>query len=128
MKNPIITIKMENDSTFKLELYPEVAPNTVKNFITLATSGFYNGTVFYRVVPGLSIVGGDPENNGTGGPGYTIPGEFTSNGHNNELSHNRGVISMCRGMNPDTAGSQFFIVISKSDKLDGLYAACGKVF
>jgi peptidyl-prolyl cis-trans isomerase B (cyclophilin B) len=127
MKNPIATIEMTNGSIFKIELYPEIAPNTVRNFISLSRSGFYDNTIFHRIVPGLVIMGGDPEGDGSGGPGYTIKGEFETNGHANDLSHNRGVISMCRGMDPDTAGSQFFIVICKSDKLDTQYAAFGKV-
>lgn len=127
MKNPIATFEMENGSTFQIELYPEIAPMTVRNFIYLARTGFYDNTIFFRVVPGLSIIGGDPEGDGSGGPGYTIKGEFDTNNHPNSLSHSRGVISMCRGMDPDTAGSQFFIVICKSDKLDSQYAAFGKV-
>lgn len=127
MKNPIVTMEMENGDMFQIELYPDIAPNTVKNFISLVSSGFYDGTIFYRVVPGLVIQGGDPKGDGSGGPGYTIAGEFDTNGHINPLSHNRGVISMCRGIHPDTAGSQFFIVICKADRLDTQYAAFGKI-
>ena len=122
---------MENGGVIKVELYPDVAPNTVKNFISLANSGFYDGTIFHRVIPGFMIQGGDPSGNGTGGPGYTIPGEFTANGFDNELSHTRGVISMGRKGNQvagfDTAGCQFFICVADCDWLDGQYASFGKV-
>ena len=131
MSNPIVTIEMENGGVMKLELYPDVAPNTVKNFISLANSGFYDGTIFHRVIPGFMIQGGDPSGNGTGGPGYTIPGEFTANGFDNQLSHTRGVISMGRRGNQvagfDTAGCQFFICVADCDWLDGQYASFGKV-
>lgn len=129
--NPVATIEMENGGVIKVELYPDVAPNTVKNFISLANSGFYDGTIFHRVIPGFMIQGGDPSGNGTGGPGYTIPGEFTANGFDNELSHTRGVISMGRRGNQvagfDTAGCQFFICVADCDWLDGQYASFGKV-
>ncbi len=129
--NPVATIEMENGGVIKVELYPDVAPNTVKNFISLANSGFYDGTIFHRVIPGFMIQGGDPSGNGTGGPGYTIPGEFTANGFDNELSHTRGVISMGRKGNQvagfDTAGCQFFICVADCDWLDGQYASFGKV-
>lgn len=127
MKNPIATIEMENGSSMKLELYPEIAPNTVKNFISLAGKGFYNGLIFHRVIPGFMIQGGDPEGTGTGGPGYSIKGEFSSNGFNNNLSHDRGVISMARSGRPNSAGSQFFIMVDRAPHLDGQYAAFGKV-
>jgi peptidyl-prolyl cis-trans isomerase B (cyclophilin B) len=125
--NPIVTIKMKNGGTMKVELYPETAPNTVKNFISLAKKSFYNGLVFHRVIPGFMIQGGDPNGTGTGGPGYSIKGEFKGNGFNNELKHTKGVISMARSMHPDSAGSQFFIMVENSPHLDGQYAAFGKV-
>ena len=122
---------MENGGVIKVELYPDVAPNTVKNFISLANSGFYDGTIFHRVIPDFMIQGGDPSGNGTGGPGYTIPGEFSANGFDNKLSHTRGVISMGRRGNQvsgfDTAGCQFFICVADCDWLDGQYASFGKV-
>ena len=127
MANPIATIEMDNGKTIKVELYPEVAPNTVANFISLANSGFYNGLIFHRVIKGFMIQGGDPKGNGTGGPGYCIKGEFTANGHPNSINHVRGVISMARTGIPDSAGSQFFIVHEDSPHLDGQYAAFGKV-
>lgn len=133
-QNPIATITMEDGGVIKLELYPEIAPNTVKNFIHLANSGFYDGVIFHRVIEGFMIQGGDPDGRGTGGPGYRIKGEFSNNNHKNALSHERGVISMARQGNPyfpasayNTAGSQFFIMHADSDFLDGDYAAFGKV-
>ncbi len=126
-KNPIVTIEMENGSTIRIELYPEIAPNTVKNFISLVNSGYYNGLIFHRVIPGFMIQGGCPQGTGMGGPGYSIRGEFSGNGFNNELKHDRGVISMARSARPDSAGSQFFIMVEKSPHLDGQYAAFGKV-
>jgi len=127
MKNPIVTIEMESGNKIKLELYPEKAPNTVNNFIDLVEKGFYDGIIFHRVIEGFMIQGGDPEGSGTGGPGYGIKGEFSSNGFENDLKHSRGVISMARAQNPDSAGSQFFIMHSDSPHLDGQYAAFGKV-
>ena len=127
MSNPIITIQMKNGGVMKAELYPEIAPITVKNFVDLAAKGFYNGLIFHRVIPGFMIQGGDPEGVGTGGPGYTIKGEFTSNGFKNDLRHTRGVLSMARAMDPDSAGSQFFIMHEDSPHLDGQYAAFGKI-
>ncbi|MFV2050737.1 peptidylprolyl isomerase [Metabacillus litoralis] len=125
--NPIATITMENNDTIKVELYPNIAPNTVNNFISLAESGFYDGLIFHRVIPGFMIQGGDPEGRGTGGPGYAIKGEFESNGVDNELNHERGVLSMARSQDPDSAGSQFFIMVAEATHLDGEYAAFGKV-
>ena len=127
MSNPIVTIEMENGGVMKAELYPEVAPNTVNNFISLVKKGFYDGTIFHRVIPGFMIQGGDPQGTGTGGPGYEIPGEFTANGFQNDLKHDRGVLSMARSSNPDSAGSQFFIMVDPAPHLDGQYAAFGKV-
>lgn len=127
MSNPIITIQMKNGGVMKAELYPEIAPITVKNFVDLAAKGFYNGLIFHRVIPGFMIQGGDPEGVGTGGPGYTIKGEFTANGFRNDLRHTRGVLSMARAMDPDSAGSQFFIMHEDSPHLDGQYAAFGKI-
>ncbi|XFA98715.1 peptidylprolyl isomerase [Candidatus Izemoplasma sp. B36] len=127
MKNPIVTIKMESKNTIKIELYPDVAKNTVNNFISLVNKGFYNGIIFHRVIENFMIQGGDPVGNGTGGPGYSIKGEFSSNGINNSLKHTRGVISMARAQNPDSAGSQFFIMHKDAPHLDGQYAAFGKV-
>ena len=127
MANPVATIEMENGHTIKVELYPEVAPNTVNNFIALANSGYYDGLIFHRVIKGFMIQGGDPKGTGTGGPGYCIKGEFTANGHANSLNHERGVISMARTAVPDSAGSQFFIVHETSPHLDGQYASFGKV-
>lgn len=126
-QNPIVTIEMENGSIIKIELYPEIAPNTVRNFISLINQGFYNGLIFHRVIPGFMIQGGCPKGTGTGGPGYTIKGEFSSNGFNNNLKHDRGVISMARTGMPNSAGSQFFIMVKKSPHLDGEYAAFGSV-
>ena len=127
-QNPIVTITMENGDVMKAELYPEIAPNTVNNFISLINKGFYDGVVFHRIIPGFMIQGGDPLGNGTGGSDETIKGEFSSNGVENNISHKRGVISMARTQNdPDSASSQFFIVQADSDFLDGDYAAFGKV-
>ena len=127
MSNPIVTIEMENGDVIKAELYPEVAPNTVNNFISLINKGFYDGVIFHRVIPGFMIQGGDPQGTGTGGPGYSIRGEFTSNRFLNELKHTRGVLSMARTMDPNSAGSQFFIMHEDAPHLDGQYAAFGKV-
>ena len=124
---PIATIEMANGDVMKLELYPDVAPNTVANFIELANSGFYDGLIFHRVIPGFMIQGGDPTGTGLGGPGYTIKGEFSANGFENDLSHERGVISMARSQAPDSAGSQFFIMHADYPPLDGQYAAFGRV-
>lgn len=128
MQNPVVTIEMENGKLIKAELYPEKAPNTVNNFISLVKSGFYDGVIFHRVISGFMIQGGDPTGVGTGGPGYTIKGEFAMNGFkNNDLKHTRGVLSMARAMHPNSAGSQFFIMHQNSSHLDGQYAAFGKV-
>ncbi|MCC8141410.1 MAG: peptidylprolyl isomerase [Lachnospiraceae bacterium] len=126
-QNPIVTIEMENGDIIKAELYPEIAPNTVNNFISLAGQGFYDGLIFHRVIPGFMIQGGDPMGTGAGGPGYSIRGEFASNGFENDLAHDPGVMSMARTMDPDSAGSQFFIMHAKAPHLDGEYAAFGKV-
>ncbi|HVJ50336.1 MAG TPA: peptidylprolyl isomerase [Desulfitobacterium sp.] len=126
-KNPIVTIEMENGQTIKLELYPEIAPETVKNFISLVKKGFYDGVIFHRVIPGFMIQGGDPQGTGSGGPGYSIKGEFTANGFENNLKHDRGVISMARTGDPNSAGSQFFLMVANSPHLDGQYASFGKV-
>ncbi len=126
-KNPIVTIEIEGGDSIKAELFPETAPNTVRNFISLIKKGFYNGTVFHRVIPGFMIQGGDPEGTGMGGPGYSIKGEFASNGFENDLKHDKGVLSMARSAMPDSAGSQFFIMVEKAPHLDGQYAAFGKV-
>lgn len=125
--NPIVTIEMEDGAKIKIELYPNIAPNTVNNFVYLVKKGFYNGLIFHRVIPNFMIQGGDPSGNGTGGPGYSIKGEFSSNQFNNSLKHTRGVISMARAQDPDSAGSQFFIMVADSSQLDGNYAAFGKV-
>ncbi|WP_082394134.1 peptidylprolyl isomerase [Bacillus sp. JCM 19034] len=125
--NPVVTIEMEDGGEIKIELYPEVAPNTVANYISLVEEGFYNDLIFHRVIPGFMIQGGDPEGVGIGGPGYSIKGEFSSNGFENELAHERGVISMARSEPFDSAGSQFFIVVDDSPHLDGDYAGFGKV-
>ena len=125
--NPIITIEMNTGKIIKAELYPEIAPNTVKNFISLVKRGYYNGICFHRVIEGFMIQGGDPTGTGTGGPGYSIKGEFTSNGFKNNLKHSRGVLSMARTMMPNSAGSQFFIMHQDSPHLDGQYASFGKV-
>ena len=127
MANPIVTIEMESGAVMSGELYPEIAPNTVNNFIALANSGFYDGVVFHRVIPGFMIQGGDPSGNGTGGPGWHIKGEFLQNGVNNPIKHTRGVISMARAMDPNSAGSQFFIMHQDAPHLDGQYAAFGRV-
>ena len=127
MNNPIITMTMENGGVIKAELYPEVAPNTVNNFIDLINRGFYDGLIFHRVIPGFMIQGGCPEGTGMGGPGYSIKGEFTSNGFKNDLKHTKGVLSMARAMHPDSAGSQFFIMVANAPHLDGQYASFGKV-
>lgn len=126
-KNPIVTFEMENGDTFKAELYPEVAPNTVRNFITLINHNFYDGIIFHRVIKGFMIQGGDPEGVGIGGPGYAIKGEFAANGFENNLKHDRGVLSMARSMMPDSAGSQFFVMHKDSPHLNGQYAAFGRV-
>ena len=127
MSNPIVTIEMENGGVMKAELYPEIAPNTVNNFISLVSKGFYDGVIFHRVIPGFMIQGGDPMGKGIGGPGYSIKGEFSSNGFKNDLLHTRGVLSMARTMAPNSAGSQFFIMHQDAKHLDGQYAAFGKV-
>ena len=128
MSNPIVTFEMENGGTIKAELYPEIAPNTVANFVNLVEQGFYDGLIFHRVIPGFMIQGGDPQGTGMGGPGYTIKGEFARNGfRQNNLKHTRGVLSMARSMMPNSAGSQFFIMHANAPHLDGDYAAFGKV-
>ena len=127
MSNPIVTITMEDGRIMRGELYPEKAPNTVNNFISLANKGFYDGLTFHRVIPGFMIQGGCPNGNGMGGPGYSIKGEFAQNGVKNDLVHDRGVLSMARAMDPASAGSQFFIMVEKAPHLDGQYAAFGKV-
>ena len=126
-QNPIVTIEMENGDIMKAELYPEIAPNTVNNFISLIKKGYYDGVIFHRVIPGFMIQGGDPDGTGMGGPGYSIKGEFSQNGFKNDLKHTPGVLSMARTMIPDSAGSQFFIMHETSPHLDGEYAAFGKV-
>lgn len=126
-KNPILTFTMENGSVMKAELYPEIAPNTVNNFISLVKKGFYDGLIFHRVINGFMIQGGDPEGTGMGGPGYGIKGEFSQNGFNNQLKHSAGVLSMARSMMPNSAGSQFFIMHKDAPHLDGAYAAFGKI-
>ncbi len=126
-QNPIVTFTMKDGGIIKAELYPETAPNTVNNFISLIKKNFYDGLIFHRVIRGFMIQGGDPEGTGMGGPGYSIKGEFTGNGFNNTLKHDAGVLSMARSMNPDSAGSQFFIMHKTSPHLDGAYAAFGKV-
>ena len=126
-KNPIVTFNMKGGDVFYVELYPDVAPNTVNNFISLVNKGFYNGLCFHRVIEGFMIQGGDPKGNGTGGPGYSIRGEFTKNGFKNNLKHKRGVISMARSMMPNSAGSKFFIMHADAPHLDGQYAAFGQV-
>lgn len=127
MQNPIVTIEMQNGDKMRIELYPEIAPNTVRNFISLVQDGFYDGLIFHRVIKGFMIQGGDPEGTGMGGPGYSIKGEFKANGIDNPLKHTRGVISMARAGHPDSAGSQFFIMHQDAPHLDGQYAAFGKV-
>lgn len=127
MANPVVTITMENGDIMKAELYPEIAPNTVNNFISLVKKGYYDGLIFHRVIKGFMIQGGCPDGNGMGGPGYTVKGEFSQNGVKNELAHTEGVLSMARAMDPDSAGSQFFIMHKNSPHLDGAYAAFGKI-
>ena len=127
MANPIVRITMDSGKTNRLELYPEIAPLTVENFLDLVKKDFYNGLTFHRIIPGFMIQGGDPSGNGTGGPGYNIKGEFKSNGVNNTIKHERGVISMARAFDPNSAGSQFFIMHKDAPHLDGEYAAFGKV-
>ena len=126
-QNPVVTFEMEHGDLIKAELYPEIAPNTVNNFISLVKKGFYNGLIFHRVINGFMIQGGCPDGIGTGGPGYSIKGEFAQNGVQNDLAHTPGVLSMARAMHPDSAGSQFFIMHKTSPHLDGSYAAFGKV-
>ena len=129
MSNPIVTFEMQNGKTFKAELYPDKAPNTVNNFLSLVNKGYYNGLIFHRVISGFMIQGGDPTGTGMGGPGYHIKGEFAGNGFKqNDISHVRGVLSMARAQNPNSAGSQFFVMHEEADYLDGQYAAFGKVF
>ncbi|SFE23938.1 peptidylprolyl isomerase [Peptostreptococcus sp. D1] len=125
--NPIVTIEMENGDIIKAELYPHIAPNTVKNFISLINKGYYDGLIFHRVINGFMIQGGCPQGSGMGGPGYNIHGEFSANGFTNNLKHERGVLSMARAMNPNSAGSQFFIMHRNSPHLDGQYASFGRV-
>ena len=127
MANPVVTITMTNGDVMKAELYPEIAPNTVNNFISLVQKGFYDGLIFHRVISGFMIQGGDPQGTGMGGPGYSIKGEFAMNGVRNDLKHTRGVLSMARSMMPNSAGSQFFIMHKSAPHLDGAYAAFGKV-
>ena len=127
MSNPIVTFEMENGDVIKAELYPEIAPNTVNNFVSLVSKGFYDGLIFHRVIPGFMIQGGDPKGSGIGGPGYCIKGEFTANRFQNDLKHDRGVLSMARTMAPNSAGSQFFVMHKTSPHLDGAYAAFGRV-
>ncbi|MGE4284351.1 MAG: peptidylprolyl isomerase [Clostridia bacterium] len=127
MANPIVTIEMENGGIIKIELYPDIAPNTVNSFISLVQKGFYDGIIFHRVIPSFMIQGGCPQGEGVGGPGYNIKGEFIKNGFKNELKHSRGVLSMARAAHPDSAGSQFFIMVADAPHLDGQYAAFGKV-
>lgn len=126
-QNPIVTIEMENGSIIKAELYPETAPNSVNNFISLIQKNYYDGLIFHRVIRGFMIQGGCPDGTGMGGPGYCIPGEFSANGFDNNLKHTEGVLSMARAMDPDSAGSQFFIMHKNAPHLDGQYAAFGKV-
>ena len=126
-QNPIVTFTMENGDVMKAELYPDVAPNTVNNFISLVKKGFYDGLIFHRAIAGFMIQGGDPEGSGMGGPGYSIKGEFNYNGVENNLKHSRGVLSMARAQHPDSAGSQFFIMHADAPHLDGQYAAFGKL-
>ena len=127
MANPVVTIIMENGDVMKAELYPEVAPNTVNNFISLVKKGYYDGLIFHRVIRGFMIQGGCPQGTGMGGPGYSIKGEFSQNGFKNDLKHTEGVLSMARSMMPNSAGSQFFIMYKDAPHLDGAYAAFGKV-
>lgn len=127
MRNPVVTIEMENGAVIKAELYPECAPNTVNNFVSLINKGFYDGLIFHRVIKGFMLQGGCPQGLGIGNPGYSIKGEFSKNGFNNELKHDRGVLSMARSAMPNSAGSQFFVMHANSPHLDGSYAAFGKV-
>ena len=127
LANPIVTITMENGDVIKAELYPDIAPNTVNNFISLVKKGFYNGLNFHRIINGFMIQGGCPEGTGMGGPNYSIKGEFSQNGFKNDLKHTEGVLSMARSMRPDSAGSQFFIMHKAAPHLDGAYAAFGKI-
>lgn len=127
MSHPVVTIEMENGGVIKAELYPEIAPESVRNFISLINKGFYDGLIFHRVIPGFMIQGGDPEGTGMGGPGYGIKGEFAMNGFKNDLKHTTGVLSMARSQRPNSAGSQFFIMVDDAPHLDGQYAAFGKV-
>lgn len=126
-QNPVITFQMEDGGIFKAELYPDIAPNTVHNFLSLVNKGFYNGLIFHRVIKGFMIQGGCPNGNGMGDPGYSIKGEFSQNGFDNDLKHTPGVLSMARSMHPDSAGSQFFVMHETSPHLDGSYAAFGKI-
>ena len=126
-KNPVVTFEMQDGKTFQTELYPQIAPNTVNNFLSLVGKGFYDGVIFHRVIAGFMIQGGDPTGSGMGGPGYHIKGEFSANGFANPLKHERGVLSMARAQNPDSAGSQFFVMHDNAEYLDGQYAAFGKV-
>ncbi len=127
MRNPLVTLTLESNHTVNIELYPEIAMNTVSNFINLVQEGYYNGLIFHRVIPGFMVQGGCPTGTGTGGPGYNIKGEFSSNGFKNDLKHTRGTISMARSGHPNSAGSQFFIMVADAPHLDGQYAAFGKV-
>ena len=127
MKNPIVKFEMQDGKTFEAELYPEIAPNTVNNFLSLVKNGFYDGVIFHRVIAGFMIQGGDPQGTGTGGPGYHIAGEFRANGFKNDLKHEKGVLSMARAQNPNSAGSQFFVMHASASYLDGQYAAVGRV-
>ena len=127
MENPVVTFEMENGDIIKAELYPEIAPNTVRNFVSLVSKGFYDGLIFHRVIRGFMIQGGCPDGTGMGGPGYSVKGEFAQNGVANDLKHTPGVLSMARSMHPDSAGSQFFIMHEAAPHLDGAYAAFGKV-
>ena len=127
MKNPIVKFEMQDGKTFEAELYPEIAPNTVNNFLSLVKNGFYDGVIFHRVISGFMIQGGDPQGTGTGGPGYHIAGEFRANGFKNDLKHEKGVLSMARAQNPNSAGSQFFVMHASASYLDGQYAAFGRV-
>ena len=126
-ENPVVAMYIEGYGSVVMELYPDIAPNTVNNFISLIKSGFYDNNSFHRLMPGFVLQGGDPDGNGSGGPGYTIKGEFSDNGFENDLKHEKGIVSMARGNDNDSAGSQFFIMLDKSDFLDGKYAAFGKV-
>jgi len=126
-QNPIVTITMENGDVMKAELYPQITPNTVNNFISLIKKGFYDGLVFHRVISGFMIQGGDPQGTGAGGPGYAIPGEFSQNGFPNDIKHDIGILSMARAQHPDSAGSQFFVMHAPAPHLDGAYAAFGKL-